>query len=222
MSNLDVVHGVKRQTLNQSVYQSIKTSILNGSLKENTKLSEQQLAANLGVSATPVREAFRMLAAEGLVKMEPWKGVVVQGFSDEDALEAMQCREALECQAMRLVFDRLTEEDFNTIGGLLQQARNTDTCPDFVAISANIHNIWVQGCGNKRLIAMMKQLDDVLFYASNISAVDAVRSQQIINEHTEILAAMRAHDLQRATEALSAHLHNGYEYSIKKHTKRGE
>lgn len=211
------VEGIKRQTLNQRVYENIKASILAGRLTEGTKLSEQQMAASLGVSATPVREAFRMLATEGLVRIEPWKGAVVQGFTEADTLEAVQCREALECQAMRLIFDQLTEEDFQKIEGLVKQAQHTEDYSEFVHLSSSIHDVWIEGCGNRRLSAMMKQLDDVLLHDRNVSAVDAARTKQIVEEHTEILAALRAHDLNRAIAALTAHIYNGYRYSIQKH-----
>lgn len=211
------VEGIKRQTLNQRVYENIKASILAGRLTEGTKLSEQQMAASLGVSATPVREAFRMLATEGLVRIEPWKGAVVQGFTEADTLEAVQCREALECQAMRLIFDQLTEEDFQKIEGLVKQAQHTEDYSEFVHLSSSIHDVWIEGCGNRRLSAMMKQLDDVLLHDRNVSAVDAARTKQIMEEHTEILAALRAHDLNRAIAALTAHIYNGYRYSIQKH-----
>lgn len=211
------VDGIKRQTLNQRVYETIKASILAGKLEEGTKLSEQQMAASLGVSTTPVREAFRMLAAEGLVRVAPWKGAVVQGFTEADTLEAVQCREALECQALRLVFDQLTEEDFQKIETLVNHAKCTEDYSEFVRLSSSIHDVWVQGCGNRRLIAMMKQLDDVLLHDRNMSAVDTARTKQIVAEHTEILAALRAHDLHRAITALVAHIYNGYDYSVRKH-----
>lgn len=211
------VEGIKRQTLNQRVYENIKASILAGKLEEGTKLSEQQMAASLGVSATPVREAFRMLATEGLVRIEPWKGAVVQGFTEADTLEAVQCREALECQALRLVFDQLSEADFQKIDSLVQKAQCTEDYSEFVHLSSSIHDVWVEGCGNRRLIAMMKQLDDVLLHDRNVSAVDGDRTKQIVAEHTEILAALRARDLDRALTALTAHIYNGYNYSIRKH-----
>lgn len=214
------VKGIKRQTLNQRVYETIKASILVGDLMEGTKLSEQQMAASLGVSATPVREAFRMLATEGLVRIEPWKGAVVQGFTEADTLEAVQCREALECQALRLVFDQLTEEDFQHIEGLVDLARSTSSHSEFVRLSSSIHDVWIHGCKNRRLAAMMQQLDDVLLHDRNVSSVNADRTQQIIAEHTEILAALRAHDLPRATTALTAHIYNGYAFSIDSHRRQ--
>ncbi len=80
------VKRVKRQTLNRTVYEAIKHSILKGDIPAGAKLSEVQMGKQLGVSATPVREAFRMLSMEGLIQIDPWKGAVVLGFSRTAAL----------------------------------------------------------------------------------------------------------------------------------------
>ncbi len=214
------IDGVKRQTLNQRVYESIKEAILDGRLQNGTKLSESGTAKSLGVSATPVREAFRMLSMEGLVRIEPWKGAMVQGFSEDETLEVLQCREALEMMAMRLYFDKLNEKDIQAIAAMLQRAEHTDSTSEFVALSSRIHDIWIKGCGNKHLAILMQQLNDVLLYDRNISATDEARKKQIVEEHLEILNALRNRDLNRAMLGLNAHIQNGYHYAIQKHQEK--
>lgn len=216
------INGVKRQTLNQRVYESIKEAILDGRLQSGTKLSESGMAKSLGVSATPVREAFRMLTMEGLVRIEPWKGATVQGFSEDETLETIQCREALEMMAMRIYFEKLSEKDIEAISDMLHQAENANSSAEFVALSSNIHDIWIHGCGNKRLLALMQQLNDVLLYDRNISATDEERKKQIIEEHFEILNALRDRDLNRALLGLNAHIKNGYSYKVRKNHAEAE
>ena len=83
-SNLDKYKIKERETLNQKVYNSIKNMIIDGEIKGGDKLNEVDIAELLGVSATPVRETFRMLAMEGLVEIIPYKGVIVREYTIEE------------------------------------------------------------------------------------------------------------------------------------------
>lgn len=207
------VKSVKRQTLNQRVYQNIKQSILDGELPPGCKLSEVQMGKQLGVSATPVREAFRMLSMEGLIRIDPWKGAVVQGFNRQLALETLQCREALELLALRLFMERAGNKDIQALEYMIGQAENTDDINEFVSLSSAIHDIWLEGCQNSRLLTLMSLLNTELLRERNYSANDQKRKQEIIAEHREILEAIRSQDTSAAMSALSRHIRNGYQYS---------
>lgn len=204
---------VNRQTLNQRVYQNIKQSILDGEIPPGCKLSEVQMGKQLGVSATPVREAFRMLAMEGLIRIDPWKGAVVQGFHPQEALEAIQCRDALETLALKLFLQRASEKEIDALEYMILQAETTQDLTEFVTLSSAIHDIWLEGCKNSRLLLLMGQLSPVLLRERNYSANDQKRKAEIILEHREILKALRARDIEAAVKALSRHIEQGYLYS---------
>ena len=111
---------VRRQPLNQKIYEELKQSILSGMIPPGEKLNESQVAQQMGTSTTPVREAFRLLAAEGFLKIEPWKGAVVQEYSTDEIMEVFQCREVLEALALDLTITKLEqmpsrEEEFRRI-----------------------------------------------------------------------------------------------------------
>lgn len=207
---------VKRQTLNRTVYEAIKKSILSGELPAGVKLSEVQMGNQLGVSATPVREAFRMLSMEGLVTIDPWKGAVVQGYSQQAAVDNSQCREALELLALHLFMQKMNETDLAALQYMITQAEQTALLSDFVETSSAIHNLWIDRCGNSRIGQLMSQLNTVVLRERNVSATDEIRKKEIISEHRQILAALRARDEDAAAKALSLHIVNGFEYGKRK------
>lgn len=204
---------LKKATLNYTAYKAIKKRILNGDIPEGTKLSEIQMGNQLGVSATPVREAFRMLDTEGLLKIVPYKGAIVTSYSPLAALEATQCREALECMALRLYMQSdKVEAGIATLQEMLKQAENTEYIDDFVKISSAIHDIWIKGCGNAKVAELITQLKSVILRESNMSANDKKRRKEIIKEHYKLLEAMQNKNADIACEALYVHLENGYLY----------
>ena len=210
---------VGRQPLNQQIYESLKQSILLGNLQPGTKLNETQVARQMGTSTTPVREAFRLLAAEGFLKIEPWKGAVVQEYSTDEIMEVFQCREVLETLALELTISRLAgapdrEAALERIGKEIALSEE-DAISGFVDRNSGIHDFWIRDSGNHRLMALMDSLSDVLLHDRNVSAMDEDRRREIIQEHRQIFEAVRKLDQEAARAALVRHIQNGYRYSLK-------
>ena len=210
---------VRRQPLNQKIYEELKQSILSGMIPPGEKLNESQVAQQMGTSTTPVREAFRLLAAEGFLKIEPWKGAVVQEYSTDEIMEVFQCREVLEALALDLTITKLEqmpsrEEEFRRIEQEIALSEGEDAFSGFVDRNSGIHDFWIKGSGNRRLIALMESLSDVLLHDRNVSAMDQKRRAEIIQEHREIFRAVQALDREAARKALIRHIEKGYQYSI--------
>src|SRR6516225_1665491 len=106
-------------TLWQRVHDHLREEILAGRLPAGTELQEVALAAELGVSRGPLREAIGRLAAEGLVTVRPRRGAVVRSLSKQEFLEAYQVREALEMMAVRLAVPRLEQAHFERLESLV-------------------------------------------------------------------------------------------------------
>lgn len=206
------IEKVGRQTLNQKVYNTLKLAILNGDVAPESKLNEVQLAEQLNVSATPVREAFRMLAAEGLVEIIPWKGVIVNKFSKDEVLEVYQCREALEILALELAIDKIDEEDLKELNNYVNLSKETDDVSELVDINTKIHGFILSKSGNKKLEFLIGLLNEVLLHDRNISAFDDSRRKEIVKEHIDLLNALKLKDLDKAKKAMRTHIQNGYEY----------
>lgn len=207
---------VGRKTLNQKVYESLKLSILNGDLPPETKLNEVHVAEQLNVSATPVREAFRMLASEGLVEIIPWKGVIVKKFSTDEVLEVYQCREALEVLAVELAIDKIDKESLKELDDYIALSSGIEDVSELVEMNTNIHKFILNKSGNSKLKFLIEILDDVLLHNRNFSAYDSIRKKEILEEHLNILNALKAKDSDNAKEAMRIHIRNGYNYIEKK------
>lgn len=212
---------IKRQTLHQKIYENLKMMILSGDIAPGTKLNETSVAKEMNTSTTPVREAFRLLESEGFVRMEPWKGIIVQEYNIEEVESVYQCREALEVLGIDLTIERLKnsenrEEEVEKINREIALSENCGSIDKFVDINSGIHNSWIEGSGNLRLKSMMDSLNDVLIHDRNLSAMDEQRKKEIISEHIAILKAIRDLDKEKAKEALHKHIKNGLDYSINK------
>jgi len=109
------------ELLSQKVYRILKGKIIKRNFKPEEKILEVNIAKQLGVSRTPVREALRGLAAEGFVKMEPNLGMIVIDFSLEDLKEVLQIRRVLEGEATYIASKKINKEEIKKLEGLLKK-----------------------------------------------------------------------------------------------------
>lgn len=210
MNNILRKYRIKeKQTLNQKVYNIIKEMIIKGELKAGDKLNEVEIAEQLGVSATPVRETYRMLATEGLVEVIPYRGVFVREYTMEEIKEVYECRKALENLAIELAIEKLDKQKLEL---MLQKVRSLDENDNPYKIGNDIHNLILQSADNKKLLSLIEQLNYVLLHNRNISAYDEERQYEIKAEHEELLIALIEEDETAAKKAMTKHIQNGLEY----------
>jgi len=141
-----------------AVLEAIKHAILAGELKPGGSLVETDLAAVLGVSKTPVREALKTLAGAGLVTMHPYKGAVVRTVDDDQARHIYDLRLLLEPEALRRAV--IADFDWQQAHGALDRA---DACADQAERSLanrDFHHELYAGCGNPLLVRMLDDLRD--------------------------------------------------------------
>jgi DNA-binding GntR family transcriptional regulator len=200
---------VENVTLWERVYAHLREEILANTLPPGTVLSEVPLAASLGVSRGPVREALGRLAAEGLVTIRPRRGAVVSALSHEEFLQAYQVREALETLAIRLAVPKLTEEDLDRIDAIVAaQARavERDDLGEFFALNSRFHQLFVDVSENAPLQDMYRQLIGHMgrYLMRSVALRGTVRRS--IVEHRAIARACRAGDAARAERLLRNHI----------------
>ena len=208
-SNLDKYKIKERETLNQKVYNSIKNMIIDGEIKGGDKLNEVDIAELLGVSATPVRETFRMLAMEGLVEIIPYKGVIVREYTIEEIEAVYQCRKALENLAIELSIEKLDKE---YLLELLKTINETSAQDISYELSNAIHDYILITSGNEMLLKLVGQLNYILLHDRMISAKDMKRRIEIGDEHRELINALLDGDVKKAQESMTNHINNGYIY----------
>jgi GntR family transcriptional regulator, rspAB operon transcriptional repressor len=171
-------------------------------------LSEAQLAADLEISRTPIREALRQLAADGLVEILPKRGVLISRLTLGDVVEVYQLREQLECFATRLASIRATPGDaalFRTDHERALASLNRGRLREAYDHSVLMHQRIMELAGNSRLRQFMQLLSDQV-HRFGLLTLRHGRAAQALEEHGTIIAALAANDGARAETLMRAHL----------------
>lgn len=138
-------------SLDKLAYDQIKEAILTFKFLPNQALIEGELASQLGISKTPVRDALMRLEKEGLVVRVAYKGTYVSDINNDDMANIFQIRMALEGLAIRLAARRLTADDLRHMADLLESHKGALAARDFTRVSkinSEFHNVIISGCAN--------------------------------------------------------------------------
>ena len=202
------------ELLSKKVYRILKARIIKGDLAQGDKLFEAKIAEQLGVSRTPVREALRELAAEGFVTMSPNQGMVVNKPSIKDIREVLQIRGALEGLALRLAAEKITQGEIGKLENIIKEMNNyssnnssiSNNVLTFSKLDAKFHNLILDICANSRLKWIYANLKDLIerFRINAFSIPGTVAIS--INEHREILDALRKGDWALADRLGQKHM----------------
>ena len=215
---LQQVPGVTRMTLNEKVYRTLMESITGGILKPGEELKEQHIAKQLSVSATPVREALKRLASDGLVELIPYRGAVVKELDYHEIREAYACREALEQLAVREAIPKLEQEKTEELYRILDEFEKESDPQKAAEISRQFDKAVYALAGNSVLIGFLETLKGVIERDRKYSSANKGRREEIIEEHRAIVDAMAAADVPAAELAVSRHIRNGLKYIEQKVT----
>jgi DNA-binding GntR family transcriptional regulator len=206
---LDMINMSEYKPLRDIVFETLKDAILKGKLEPKERLMEIQLAEQLGVSRTPVREAIRKLELEGLVIMEPRKGAYVSDISYEDIIDTLEVREALETYAVRLAIEKNGTEkviELEKLNEEFKKAFEEDDIQRMVYLDTTIHNNILALSGNKKLISFMDALNEIMQRFRLIYFNESYNPEVIIVEHYEVFQAIKAGDKEGAVQAMENHL----------------
>lgn len=205
---------VEVRSLVDVVAERIEEAIISGDLEPGSKISEQALAASLGVSRGPLREAIRRLEGRKLLQRTPNIGVRVASLSLRDLNEILQVREALESLACSLAAQHMSDEDIAGLGELLDRHEQQKTVRDGTGYyqeseDFDFHFRIVTGSKNARLAQML--LDD-LYYLLRVyrykSSTKPGRAMDALREHRAIVEALASRDPALAEQRMRAHLRN--------------
>ncbi|HLR51817.1 MAG TPA: GntR family transcriptional regulator [Candidatus Avamphibacillus sp.] len=212
MNNISKIKSAKKAPLSYIVYENIKHAIIKGELKPGTRLIEAELSEQLNVSATPIREAFSRLLSEGLIKMTPYRGTIVQEFSFQEISDVYECREALELKAIDLSINKIKNEEIEELKYLLEKSAFTSTHTEYVKINSRIHDVILNCANNKLLNGFMKQIREVIIHNRNVSSYSEERKNEIYKEHKKIINAIERKSKESAKTYMKEHIQNGYNY----------
>lgn len=195
----------KYPNLTELAYLQIKRYILEGSFREGTKLTEDVLAAQLGISKSPVREALNRLESDGLVTIEPRRGAYVRKFSLQEASDLYAVREVLEVHAVGLA--KLAPEFLDALAASIArikrdlEERNTIA---YVEEDIRFHNLIASATGNGELCRMLENI-------SQKSALCRSKTYRLVAAaspdcHDTIYEALKEGDRELAQQAMREHI----------------
>lgn len=198
-------------------YDQIKEAILSGALRPLERITEDQLAGRLGLSRTPVREAFGLLAAEGLITVVAKRGSFVAPLGVDDILEIYQIRTPLECMTARIAAKNMSETQLAELERLTEAELSqeaTRSVQRSLARSMEFRDIVNSCANNNRLQALLKQLQSQTHRARALWPSTLSRLSETWREHAQLLEALKARDPDAAERLTRVHLERAQEITL--------
>ncbi|WJL96961.1 GntR family transcriptional regulator [Microbacterium sp. ET2] len=199
--------------LGERAIEEIRTAIISGSLPPLAILRDREVAEQLGVSRTPVREALHRLQSEGLVEPRGRQGWVVTDFTEQDVHELFQLRMMLEPAGIDSLQSTADQEQLTRIVGHFEEFSHPipkEQMASYFANDDSFHRAIVAASRNQRMIEFYSILNAHINRGRYIlSGSHEERMEQTLDEHQEIVEALTVHDFARARTALIEHLRTG-------------
>jgi DNA-binding GntR family transcriptional regulator len=202
---------IKRQSLPETLTESLRERILNGEFKEGDALIQDAIAQEYDVSRMPVREALRQLEASGLVIMKLHKGAVVTSLPTEEIAELFELRSQLECDMLARAIPRLTDAHLIASRAILGQLESAYKCGDVSSwgrLNWEFHRSFYVAAERAQTLAVIKgiNLQTDRYIRLHLLLTRAVRKAE--KEHREILRLCELRDAERAVLYLKEHILN--------------
>jgi DNA-binding GntR family transcriptional regulator len=202
---------IKLKAIHEDVASQIRAMIRDGALVKGQKIDEKHLYESMGVSRTPVREALRILNAEGLVELIPNKGAYVSDPPIEVIQDLFEVISVLEGTSARLAAQKMNSQDFAKIESLHQDLERYYSVRDHKAyLQRNhvLHELIEDITGNKVLKQVIESLKQKVLIYRHRQLYEEDRFNQSIREHRDLLEAFRKRDAELAEVAMRRHLMN--------------
>lgn len=194
------------QTAHVYVRECMRAAILNGQLPGGTRLVQNHVAKFLKVSTTPVREALRDLASEGLIIVDAHRGAVVAEFDEDDLREVYQIRQRLEPLMLEFALPQLTDEIIARAEELHGAMCAAPELVTWVQLNREFHMCIYEVADHPRLVSLVRSLQDasVMAVSAKLNRLPNVR-EQANSEHAMLLDAIRRRDLDAAVSVILHH-----------------
>ena len=206
MINFDLQN---HRPLREIVYEELKREILVGEIAPGTRMMEIELADEMGVSRTPVREAIRKLEKEGLVTIEPRKGAYASDVSIKDMVDVLEVREDLEAMAAAMAAQKVNKDEKQALIEATMQykeAVESERTEDIIRCDEKFHQLIVNCSGNKTLVQLFSQVQELALRFRYLYYDDFSRYERMPMEHREIEEAILSGDYEKARVAAGEHV----------------
>lgn len=202
----------RKGRLHVATVETLRQMIVSGTLPPGQKLREQELCDRLGVSRTPLREALRTLAAQGLVTLSQNRGAEVAPLTLDDIAQLFDVVATLEALAARLACSTISDEEIAEIGlrhyrMRLHHARGE--LPEYFALNQQIHRALIEAARNPVLLDIWEMMSSRVERAKYLPNLQGERWHAAMSEHDVMLAALLARDGEALSCLLRQHFANG-------------
>jgi DNA-binding GntR family transcriptional regulator len=198
--------------LRDQIHERLRGAILSGELAPGTPVIEAEVAASLGASRTPVREALRRLESEGLLEPRGLRGSVVREIKRDEVVCIYEIREALESLAARRASRSMQKRDFAELDRIVEKMRGAlDDVLAFERLDTEFHDHILAHADGVRLNRMLGDLRADIVTWRLLSIAGHERRASTVAEHAEMVDAMRARDEAAVAAATSRHIANARE-----------
>ena len=197
-----------KDTRKNIAHNYLREAILTWKIPPGNPIVEQEISDQLGISRTPVREALKLLEAEGLVKVVPQRGTFVSELTTQDIEEIFTLRESLEVLALEVAIHNIPVQDLNEIEQHLGLLTSQSPPEQFFECDRLLHGLIVKHGGNERLAHFLESLNAQVERVRRISSVRPNRLEMSVREHLAIVRAIQARDWITAEAELRQHTRN--------------
>ncbi|WP_022851871.1 GntR family transcriptional regulator [Limisalsivibrio acetivorans] len=199
--------------LSEKIAETIRSNIMKGVIKPGERLVEPKLSEQLGISRTPIREALRLLEMEGFIEIIPRRGAIVTQITDKDIDDIFVIKIRLESLAARLSVSKVSDADIERMKELAQKVKEGSTkVTNMVNWNSEFHDIFINNCGNERLIRILEGLQQQFKRATVYSFTEMGRTKQVNEEHISIIEAFENEDEDKVEELVEKHIMNGWNF----------
>jgi DNA-binding GntR family transcriptional regulator len=195
--------------LSEDAYDALRRAILGGQLAPGERIVEADIARQMVISRSPVREAVRKLEREGLVEYVPRRGTVVLGLSAEDVADAYQLRAHLEAFGARLAATRAGEEQLAQLAEMIERMHAcaiAGDLPGLVAADVEFHRRLCQASGSRRLVQAWDSLNPERWTLLSGLKATEFSLVQIADRHWPMLAALKSRNPETAESVIRRHI----------------
>ncbi|MEO7392420.1 MAG: GntR family transcriptional regulator [Ramlibacter sp.] len=202
---------IPRANLHEQVARRLRQMLVEGHIAPGAKLNERELCEVLDVSRTPLREAIKMLAAEGLVELLPNRGAIAVALNETDVLNTFDVMAGLEGLSGELAAQRITDGELAEIKALqfeMMAAYTRRDLSNYYRVNSLIHEAINAAAKNPVLTATYNQVNARLQALRFRSNQDGEKWKRAVDEHEKMIEALSAHNTAAMRELLSTHLHN--------------
>jgi DNA-binding GntR family transcriptional regulator len=199
---------IEHLSLAEQVYHLLLDQIINGKLSEGTKLSEESICSDFGVSRTPAREALLMLDRDKLIDRIARRGCFVRKFDNVEIAELFECRRMLECLMLDQGFKNIQEKELLKLKKILETSGASNRKKS-LAVDEKLHELIIASCSNQHLQEIVRQIIKRIQPLRSWRTFNVDDIKKITNERLGIINALLKREKEKAIQLLGEHISKG-------------